>query len=720
MNTQTRRTTHFLAAVVCSLFFLLLFSLIPGVKASADQSFTAPCTGRTIPYSQSGVSYVSSNEYASARCTSISGGIPQFSITVQPNTSTSTRYITLYAKKSANGPTVEKIIITQSPVPTKSLTAACSGGNLAFTASGASSYTYSNTAVCSSRSGNNFVVKTNTANSQRKCTVTVKNSAGNIIYYVYITQNAVPLVTKSVAGTGGSFGRGYSSTVSFAPQTANAVSVTASTPSGGTYSYTLAVNANPSTTAARQIDIIVKNSSGGYLEIIRVTQAKRVITTKTESYNADPRTVTFTSPGAVSTISYSNSAMIEKRTALGSGKYQFKLTQNKTTFSRSNTVTFKDKSGNALATYTITQAGVPLVTKNVSQGTAWLVFYSSNTQVVSFEWNKEHVSKITALGDDQFYIEITANPSTTASRTFNVIAKKNGGAYLEIIRITQPPHTHAYTYTASVDSTGRILTRKCKHCSDHDDYISYQEFLKYQGRADNDTSVMSYMSSLGFATTSTETQNMVKAYKYLHKNNNMSTASKSVQQRLQDLKSAADIAALFANNSKLNNSLTVISAANNAYMFFTAKDAAGKFSSAVKLAGDGFGAGLDSFSGGYLSSALSTVGDALKDNIPKAFKYKEAGFIAALQAYDQVETDGIVSSITYAQVCDNYKDIQGTIKYFFENKFPKYSNICVQKLKDWKAAYEEQVAMNKIYAVLGKTSGVSTSDFWKFVECYTK
>ena len=867
MHSQARKQTHFLAAAVCSLLFLLLFSLIPGVKASAENKYyTSPFLGTTISYYNANVVSFSNTENVTITCTNRGS----FTIKVKPNTSETSRTIKLSANKSG-GTAVDTLYITQYGVPTKKLSIGCAGGNLAFTASGAYSYTYSNTAVCSSRSGSNFVVKPNTSTSARSCKVTVKNSSGNIIYYVYINQSGVPTKTITAGCTGGNYSftatnassYTYSNTAvcnsrsgsSFVvkPNTStssrsckvtvknsagNAIyyvtinqsgvptqSLTASytggnlafTASGassyaysntavcnsrsGNYfvvtpntttskrsckvtvknsagniiyyvninqdnvpsknvnkvegrettfsyynasaaffdrkntsmitnitatnmgSFTFSVSSNPSTTTTRSSAILVKNSAKACIDVILVEQANRPLVTKNETYNADPRSVTFTCPGTVNRITYSNSAMVKKRTALGSGKYQFDLTQNTATTSRTNKVTFYDKSGNSLAIYTITQQGVPFLKVTLTKGIAQTLSYSNERQIASFDCDKSYVSQITATNPNQFKLSITANPSVTADRTFTIISKTGSGAYAEIIRITQSPHSHEYTYSSSAGSNGRILTRKCKHCDDGDKDISYQEYLKYfSNLEDCEISVKSYMNALGYGVNSAESKNMVKVYQYLHKNNNKNwnTASSSVQKGLQDLKSVADAVAIFANNDKLNNGLTVISAANNAYMFFTAKDAAGKFSSAVKLAGDFIGAGLDTFSGGYLSSALSTVGDALKKTIPIAFEYKEKEFIDALIAFDQVETDSVLSNMTFAQVCDNYKDIQGTIKNFFNKKYSKYSNTCIQKVKEWKAAYEEQVAMNKIYAVLGKTSGVPTSDFWAFVDYYTK
>ena len=862
MHSQARRQTHFLAAAVCSLLFLLLFSLIPGVKASAENKYyTSPFLGTTISYYNANVVSFSNTENVTITCTNRGS----FTIKVKPNTSETSRTIKLSANKSG-GTAVDTLYITQYGVPTKKLSIGCAGGNLAFTASGAYSYTYSNTAVCSSRSGSNFVVKPNTSTSARSCKVTVKNSSGNIIYYVYINQSGVPTKTITAGCTGGNYSftatnassYTYSNTAvctsrsgsSFVvkPNTStssrsckvtvknsagNAIyyvtinqsgvptqSLTASytggnlafTASGassyaysntavcnsrsGNYfvvtpntttskrsckvtvknsagniiyyvninqdkvpsknvnkvegrettfsyynasaasfdrkntsmitnitatnkgSFTFSVSSNPSTTTTRSSAILVKNSAKACIDVILVEQANRPLVTKNETYNADPRSVTFTCPGTVNRITYSNSAMVKKRTALGSGKYQFDLTQNTATTSRTNKVTFYDKSGNSLAIYTITQQGVPFLKVTLTKGIAQTLSYSNERQIASFDYDKSYVSQITATNPNQFKLSITANPSVTADRTFTIISKTGSGAYAEIIRITQSPHSHEYTYTTK----NHVYSRKCKHCTDGDKDISYQEYLKYFPTLnDCETSVKSYMNALGYGVNSTESKNMVKAYQYLHKNNNMNSASKmsQVQGGLQDLKSLADTVAIFANNDKLNNGLTVISAANNAYMFFTAKDAAGKFSSAVKLAGDFIGAGLDTFSGGYLSSALSTVGDALKNTIPKIVQKQDRDLYTALYDYDE-EHNNYILKLTSAQVKNN-TTVRTVIKNAYDKTVSdKDIDNYVEKLRTWKVAFEEQQVMNSMCYALNKNfvPTVPTSSFWSFVVAY--
>ena len=536
MSALTHKKAPILATAFFSVLFLLLFTLIPGAKISASAlDYTAPCTGRTIQYRCSSSDYtLTSSSYVD-----ITSSSPYYNIKVKPNTSTASRTIILYVK-DRNKSIVDTLMIRQSGVATRYLKAEHTGGNLAFTYTDAYSYAYSNTAVCSSRSDNSFVVKPNTVTTERKCTVTVKNKAGNTICYVYITQKAIPVYSKNIAGGGESFKRSYSSTASFSPNIANMVSVSSSAPSGGVYTYTLSFYANPSSSASRTVTIPVKNSAGVCLEIIKVTQSKFVAPSKTVTISSDPQTVTYSFSGAVSSITYSNKAMFGSYKKSGNN-YQFSVSQNTTANSRSNKVTFKDRNGTPIAVYTVTQKGVPLVKKTASKGTAWLIFYSSDYDIAYFSYDKSQVSKITALNYGEFAIEITANPSVTANRTIDIIGKKSNGVYAEIIRITQPPHAHDYNYTAT---TSHVLTRKCKHCSDHDDDIPYQQFLTYQGRSDNEMSVKSFMQACGYALNGTETRNMVAAYQYLHKNNNRNwyTASKMsmLQGGLQDWKAFAD------------------------------------------------------------------------------------------------------------------------------------------------------------------------------------
>lgn len=807
----TKRSVHFFAAAAFSVLFMMLFAfIIPSVKASADQSFTAPYTGRTIPYSKSGVTYVSSSGFVTAKCNGVSGGVSQFTITVSPNTTTYSRSATLYAKKSVNGATVEKINITQAAAPSpqyitlpsantsvscvggqvycsvsgskyeylnkdicdshngnylvvKPNTAtsfrsckvnikdgngylravvtirqsgvpkytpsriACTGGSVPSPASGAdySKTVYSNPDVCNSISGGKFIVKANNTTKERKCTITVKNSAGRIIYYIYITQNKVPLVTKSIAGGGGSFGCQYNMTVSLTPTKANTIDVTASAPSGGVYNYTVNVSANPSTTANRTFDINVKNSSGNLVEIIRITQSKFVIPTKTLSINSDPQNVVFTFAGAYSKIIYSNTAMFRAATKSGS-TFTFNVPQNPSSSSRSNKVTFKDKYGTPIAVFTVNQAGVPLRIEDDADGCPTLFFYR-HSGVVSFEDvltsrdnYAQHVSKYTALAQNQFAIEITANPSTTNNRSFdiNVMGNRNNKkVILEIIRVIQSPHEHYYTYTTS----NHVYSRKCLYCADKDTNISYQEYLKYnkdKGLTDCDTSVKSYMNALGYGVNSAESKTMVTAYLALHNSKGLPSllTMNEIQSGLDNLKSITDNIALFSGCDKLGKGLSIASAANHLAMFFIQDNPADKIGNAVKFAGDllSFGTGGD-----YFSSALDTVGNALKDTIRTVLKKQDSDFIHALYDYDIINGN-YIEKLTLSQI-KNDKKLRNIItstygKTLSPDKVTEY----VEKLYNWKASYNAQAALNRLYTIFGFKVTVPTSDFWSFVNNYIK
>ena len=522
MHTHTQRKTQFFAAAVFSVLSLLLFALIPGVKASAAaKSYTSPCTGTTINYYNSSVTTLSSNANVTITCTNrgsytikvkpntltssrsirlnANGGgktidtltITQYgvptktfsagclggnysftpsgayyynysntavcnsrsgsSFVVKPTSSTSARSCTVTVKNSA-GTIIYYVYINQNGVPTSSLSIGCAGGNLAFSPAGASSYVYSNTAVCSSRSGNNFVVKPNSSTSARSCTVSVKNSAGNIFYYVYINQGGVPVKTVSVAGKATSFSYGKSGASTLNPKDKSMITkVTASNPG----SFTVSVSANPYTTISRTSDIIVKNSAGAYIEIIRVTQEKYTAVTRTYNYNSDPRTVNYTVANIdPSKTAVSNSAMASC-TSQGGGKFQVKLTQNTSTASRSCTITFKDSYGTALEKYVVNQSGVPLKTVSVAGSTTSFAYGKSGVTTFSIGNNKM-VTKVSASNAGSFTVFVSANPSQTATRTCDVIAKTSGGVYAEIIRVTQAKYT-AVTRTYNYNSDPRTV-----------------------------------------------------------------------------------------------------------------------------------------------------------------------------------------------------------------------------------------------------------------------
>ena len=164
--------------------------------------------------------------------------------------------------------------------------------------------------------------------------------------------------------------------------------------------------------------------------------------------------------------------------------------------------------------------------------------------------------------------------------------------------------------------------------------------------------------------------------------------------------------------------LTVIAAANNAYVFFTTKDTATKFSSGVKLAGDLLGGGLDDFSGGYISSALSTVGDALKDNLPKAMKSMELELLDAMLAYD-LQHNNYIENLSYSDVMTD-KNIQDAVQDLFDYKFPKYTKDCLKKIQGWKAAYEEQKNFTALCLALDPNfkPTIPTNTFWDFASYY--
>ena len=721
MNNQlTKRRAHFFAAAAFSVLFMLLFAfLIPGVKASADQSFTAPCTGRTISYSKSGVTYVSSSSFVTVKCNGVSGGVSQFTITVSPNTTAYSRSATLYAKKGTNGATVEKIYITQSAVQTKSYSASYMGGT--YTSPLNCSYVSNNTAVCNSGSGSSFYVKPNTTTSQRKCTLTLKTNAG-IVYYLYITQAPVPIVTKSIAGGGGTFSRSYSYSASLTPNKANMISVSSSSPSGGTYTYNISVSANPSSSATRTTDITVKTSSGVYLEIIRVTQSRFVAPTTSESYNSDPRTVTFTCPGATfNKTTYSNTAMFSTGTSLGNGKYQFKIPQNKSTSPRSNTVTFRDQYGTPIAKYTVTQAGVPLYQTEVDDGCPTIEFYYKSG-VETFTYDTKYVTNISKTGNGKFVITITANPSTTASRTFSIIAKNSSGVYVEIIRLTQPPHDHYYVYTTS----NHVYSRTCLYCNDKDTSISYQEYISkgYKNLDDSVKSVKSYMKALGYSEDSQVSKNMVDAYKYIKNCRKIPPLEtmEEFQSGMQNLKAITDGIASFTNfNSTVSNTTTIVNTINHLQMFFLQDNPADKIGNAVKLAGDLLSTDIaGKFTGDYLSSALDTVGDALKVTIRLVAKEQARKLAYALEG-DSKAGEYIVGT-PVSQI--NKDQLKKTIKSLFTDDkgrstiTDKQADEYVEQVLRWKVGHRLAITMSQTYDLMGYNIGYPSNNFWTYVNNY--
>lgn len=820
MYSQTHRKTKFFAAAAFSILFMMLFAfIIPGMKASAaTKNYTAPCTGSSIFYSGTGVTYITPDSRVTIQGQGVSAGVGKFTITVKPNTNTSQRIITLKAKKGSSGAVVDSIVITQAAAPSPQYitlpsastavscvggqvycsvsgtkyeflnknvcssrngsylvvqpntgissrsgtvkiwdgygilravvtirqngvprtrkSAKCYGDRLPFTVSGAdySKNEYSDKTVCEKREGSNYIIKTNTANSERTCRITFKNSSDRIIHYLDITQDKVPFSRESINGYGGSFTRQYPTTVTFTPikTNTNTINYSATLISSNpvTYKYTVTVCGNPSTTDSRSFDINVKNPSGGYVEIIRVTQANRVLAKDEKRINSDPQDVEFTFAGPVSNTSYSNKDMFSKYTKSGN-VYKFSVSQNPKTSSRKNTVTFKDKNGTQIATFTVTQDGVPPYNEEVDEGCPTLFFYR-HSGAVSFEdvlTSKDnyakHVSKYTALSQSNFAIEITANPSTSQSRSFdiNVLGVRNNKkVILEIIHVTQAKHTHYYTYTMK----NNIPTRKCLYCNDHDDCFSFADYLSESGGANNEKGVRDYMKLFKYAEDSKATQDMLAAYRYINKTENKSILQKiynKLQDKYMNMYNTASDVAVFAQNDKLDKSLSIISAANHAFMFFTAgDDTAVKFSSAVKFGGDISGLVFNDY--GYLSSALDTVGNALNDTIPLIRKKQDEDLKAALIDYDSQNGDYIARTpkselnwtTVYNAIRVRCKDEKGKCLYTGEELVE-----AADKVFNWKAAYEAQIALNQLYTNLGYKVTVSTDGgFWIYVGNYIK
>ena len=689
-------------------------------------TLTPSCVGGNVYCSVSGTSY----EYCTPTvCSSRSGNY----LVVNPHTGTSPRSGKV---KIRDGYGILRAVVTinQGGVPSDNKRVSCSGENLPYTVSGAdySKTDYSNKAVCESISGGKLIIKTNTGNSERTCKISFKNSSGRIIKYLNITQDKVPLTKKSIAGVGGSFTCQYPTTVTLTSALANTISYSAKLISSNpvTYQYSVTVNGNPSTTASRSFNISVKNSAGGYLEIIRVTQANRVVATDKTNINSDPQDVEFTFAGSVSSASYSNKDMFSKYTKSGN-IYKFSVSQNPNTSSRENKVTFKDKNGTQIATFTVTQDPVPPYTEEVDDGCPTLFFYR-HSNVVSFEdvlTSKDnyakHVSKYTALSQSNFAIEITANPSTTKSRTFdiNVMGMRNNKkVILEIITVTQAKHKHYYTYTMK----NNIPTRKCLYCNDHDDCFSFADYLSKSGGANNEKGVRDYMKLFKYAEDSKATQDMLAAYLYINRPENKPILQKiynKLQDKYMNMYSTASDVAIFAQNDKLDKSLSIISAVNHAFMFFTAgDDTAVKFSSAVKFGGDISGLVFNDF--GYFSSALDTVGNALKDTIPLILKKQDSVLMHAVQDYDSTNGDYIATTskseldwtTIYNAISVRCKDEKGRCLFT-----PEELVKAADKVFNWKAAYEAQIALNQLYTNLGYKVTVSTDGgFWKFVENYIK
>ena len=376
MYSQTHRKTRFFAAAAFSILFMMLFAfIIPGMKASAANpptyNYKPSCVGGKYYFTISEADYSKTTYSNTYVCSSRDGNY----FVIKPNTGTSGRYCRVTVR-NRYGVALAYIDINQLGVPTYTPSRiACTGGSVTSPASGAD-YTkteYSYKAVCNSISGGKFIINANSTTSERECKITVKNSAGRVIYYIYIKQAAVKLTPKSIAGGGSSFGCQYQTTVSLTPTVANTIDVTASAPSGGWYNYTVNVSTNPSTTASRPFDINVKNSSGNLVEIIRVTQEKYTIPTPSKDINFTAQPVSYTFAGAVAKVEYTKPSMILSRTKTGN-TYTFNVTQNPDPYSRSSKVTFKDKYGTVLATYTVNQGHAHIYEREVDEGCPTLEF----------------------------------------------------------------------------------------------------------------------------------------------------------------------------------------------------------------------------------------------------------------------------------------------------------------------------------------------------------
>ena len=437
------------ASTVIAFMLLLLFNVIPGLSASAaTKNYSVAFSGGKVSYYNSSAISVKSNPNVSVSCSSRGS----FNLTISPNTSASPRTISLTSTKSGGG-VLDTIIIKQSGVPTKTLNVGCTGGKLSFTPSGAYSYSYSNAAVCNSRSGSSFVVKPNSTTVKRSCTVTVRNSANRVIYYVYINQDAVPVKPVSVAGNTTSFSYGKTGAVTLTPGSRTMIpTITASNPG----SFTLFVAANPSNAKARSTDVVVRNASGAYLEIIRVTQAKFSAPKYNYEYNSDPRTLTFTCANANASKTVVSNPGMASCASLGGGKFQVKLTQNPNNSARSCEITFRDSCGTALAKYTLRQKGVPLRTQSVA-GNATSFPYGKSGAVTLTPGNRNMIPTITASNPGSFTLSVSANPSAVQTRSTDVIVKNASGVYLEIIRVTQAKF-EAPKYNYEYNSDPRTLT----------------------------------------------------------------------------------------------------------------------------------------------------------------------------------------------------------------------------------------------------------------------
>ena len=173
------------------------------------------------------------------------------------------------------------------------------------------------------------------------------------------------------------------------------------------------------------------------------------------------------------------------------------------------------------------------------------------------------------------------------------------------------------------------------------------------------------------------------------------------------------------NDKAYSKTVAAISISSDLLDFFTKTEPAAQLGSVVKLAGDFISLGLDDFTGGYLSYALSAVGDAIEENISKALNYYDKILYADLYAYDASNNKFFekLAPGKYTTVSNVLAAIKAAHPMADTNK---KINECAITLMNWKILYEDQKILNEIYSVLGESITMPTNDFWGFVESYLK
>lgn len=157
-----------------------------------SKSYSFDCTGGTIKYGNPNVTKFQSNSNASFS----SSNPGSYIITINPNTTAVSRSFTLYAL-SSNGATVEALVISQTGVPSTSVsTVDCTGGTRTipydhdFTCS-FDSFSSGSSNDWVTRDGSNFVIKPNTSTSARSCRAVLRNGSKQIVCYVSISQKGI-------------------------------------------------------------------------------------------------------------------------------------------------------------------------------------------------------------------------------------------------------------------------------------------------------------------------------------------------------------------------------------------------------------------------------------------------------------------------------------------------------------------------------------------------